>query len=442
MEPFGSDTQPAAFPPQINDGAWSDVLEAMDRTYSELVAYQERLEKQNAELQTLRAFLAEVMQSVTDYLIVLEKDGTISQASASFSRIFAPGGAESVGRALAERFSGRDRSRLLEAIEHCRATRSDATVEVMMETEQGPSPVDFRIAPRIDKRNRVIGTVLTGRPLGELRRAYSELETSHQALITAQTQLVRNEKLASLGRLLAGVAHELNNPISFVYANAHALEKYASRFETYFKRVSEGASRDELINLRQELRLDRNLANLRDAITGARDGAERVRSIVEDLRRLSSEGSGEMVAFDLADTARIAASWVERGAKSGVAIRFDGPAPCWARGRTGHIQQVIMNLVQNALDAMEGQPDAGLEIRTGYEGEMAVMTVTDNGPGIPAHLRDSIFDPFFTTKDVGKGTGLGLAISLKIMEEHRGTLTLVPVARGTAFRMTLPKGAR
>jgi two-component system sensor histidine kinase HupT/HoxJ len=92
----------------------------------------------------------------------------------------------------------------------------------------------------LDDRGRVIGHVLTGRPLGELRRAYAELEHSHDELKAAQALLVRNEKLASLGRLLAGVAHELNNPISFVYANTHALDRYASKFETYFERVQAG----------------------------------------------------------------------------------------------------------------------------------------------------------------------------------------------------------
>ncbi len=153
------------------------------------------------------------------------------------------------------------------------------------------------------------------------------MRESHDALKTAQAQLVRNEKLASLGRLLAGVAHELNNPISFVYANTHALERYAGKFETYFARVQDGASRDELIELRRDLRLDREVANLRTH-HGARDGAERVRDIVEDLRRLSSDGSGEKVVFDLAETVRVAASWVLRGMKQSVTLTMDPMERC------------------------------------------------------------------------------------------------------------------
>lgn len=425
--------------PDRKDAVWTDVLLAMDRTYSELVAYQEQLESRNAELMSLRAFLTGIMQSVTDFLIVLDKDGLISEASDSFCRAVSLGEPHRVGLPLADLMSAEDAPLLIGAIADCRKLRSEVTIELELQSEHGPTPVDFRLAPRLDKRGRVIGTVLTGRPLGELRRAYSELEESHAALISAQTQLVRNEKLASLGRLLAGVAHELNNPISFVYANTHAIEKYAARFETYFEKVAAGASRQELIALRHELRLDQGLANLRDAVEGARDGSERVRDIVEDLRRLSAHGTGERARFDLHETARIAAHWVGRGDRSGTAISIDGAQPCWAFGRLGHIQQVLMNLIQNGVDAVHGQDGGALEVQLSNEGGRAVLVISDNGPGIPEGQRASIFDPFFTTKEVGKGTGLGLAISLKIVEEHGGSLVLLPSDKGAKFRLELPE---
>jgi two-component system sensor histidine kinase HupT/HoxJ len=275
--------------------------------------------------------------------------------------------------------------------------------------------------------------------VGELRRALAALETSHAELKAAQAQLVRNEKLASLGRLLAGVAHELNNPISFVYANAHALERYAAKFQTYFDRVQEGASREELVRLREELRLDRELRNLRDAVQGAREGAERVRDIVEDLRRLSSDGAGEMVDFDLVETARVAASWVRRGVRPGIDLDFEGADSLLARGRPGHVQQVVMNLVQNALDALEGREDGRIRVRADAVGGRAVLSVSDNGPGVPAASEAAIFDPFYTTKPVGKGTGLGLSISHKIVEEHGGRLRLLPQdGPGATFVFDLP----
>ncbi|MCX7890634.1 MAG: ATP-binding protein [Rhodobacteraceae bacterium] len=424
-------------PPHFSDDAWIEVLSAVDRTYADLVSYQEQLERQNAELQEMRTFLTAILSSVSDVLIVADRAGRVAQVSRSVRTL--TGRSVEAGQPLAEMFDAAGREALAALLAQVRDTRRGAEIEANLLTAEGEEPLEISVAPRLDERGRIDGFVLTGRPLGALRKAYARLSESHAALKAAQAQLVRNEKLASLGRLLAGVAHELNNPISFVYANAHALGRYAAKFETYFARVQEGASREELITLRADLRLDRELVNLREAIRGAFDGAERVRDIVEDLRRLSSDGTGEKVAFDLAETVRIAASWVMRGMKQPVRLEMDPMEPLRVLGRAGHIQQVVMNLVQNAIDALEGRPDGLIRLSVAAEGGQAVLTVADNGPGVPAEVRASIFDPFFTTKPVGRGTGLGLSISHKIAEEHGGSLSLCDAAGGGAcFRLTLP----
>jgi len=114
--------------------------------------------------------------------------------------------------------------------------------------------------------------------------------------------------------------------------------------------------------------------------------------------------------------------------------------PAQVLGRVGHVQQVVMNLVQNSVDALEGQDDGVIRLSVQVEGDRAVLSVSDNGPGIPEPLRASIFDPFFTTKPVGRGTGLGLSISHKITEEHGGSLTLSDGTEGACFRLSLPLG--
>jgi two-component system sensor histidine kinase HupT/HoxJ len=424
---------------KFGEEAWVDVLEAVDKTYAELVDYQEQLESRNSELLILRSFLSSVMSSIHDFLVVTGRDCRITDASASFCAAVGVKIDALIGREVTDFICAPDRPKLLDKIQLTISAKSGATVEADLQTTEGPDPVEFKVAPRLDRRKRVSGVVLTGRTLGQLRRAFSDLEESHEELKHAQGQLVRNEKLASLGRLLAGVAHELNNPISFVYANTHALEKYLDRFETYFEKVQAGASRQELIELRQELKLNRDLKNLRTAIEGARDGSERVRSIVEDLRRLSADGSGAFSLFDLAETAQISADWVKRGAKSKIDIQIDGPDRCMAYGRPGHIQQVTMNLIQNAVDAVSDAPDATVVVRLAREDDRAILKVCDNGPGIPDEISSKVFDPFFTTKDVGEGTGLGLSISLKIAEEHGGSLTLEPSEQDrTCFRLELP----
>ncbi|OUD10998.1 PAS domain-containing sensor histidine kinase [Marivivens niveibacter] len=421
----------------VSDETWVDVMRAVDRTYAELVDYQTQLEARNAELDEMRSFMASVFASVSDVLIVVDRYGTVEQAAGSFEALLGIRPADVQGQPLST--IGND-PRLHDAVKSVIHTRMAARAEIDLPTPDGPTPLDMSIAPRFGDRGKSLGAVLIGRPVGELRHAYSELEDSHRALQEAQTHLVRNEKLASLGRLLAGVAHELNNPISFVYANTHALEKYVSRFVTYFEAVENGASRQDLIALRQDLRLGRELSNMRTAIDGARDGAERVRDIVEDLRRLSADGTGDFAPFDLVETTRVATHWVVRGMKSHAPIHTEMPLKLTAMGRDGHIQQVIMNLVQNALDAVEGMDGAEIHIRAGQRGDMVFVEVADNGPGIGPDIAQSIFDPFFTTKPVGKGTGLGLSISHKIAEEHGGNLALIPSDKGACFRLSLKGG--
>ena len=422
----------------FTDDAWANVLAAVDRSYAELVAHQEQLERQNAELQDLRRFIASILGSVTEVMAVLDREGRVEEVSASLARATGCQAESLAGQPVGDLMTREGAAQIDAALQGLRLSRAAAQFEAEIVTPDGPAPFEIALSARVNDRGRVMGAVLVGRPLGELRQAYSELERSHQQLKEAQLQLVRNEKLASLGRLLAGVAHELNNPISFVYANAHALEKYLGRFETYFERVQAGAEREELIALREELKLGRNLKNLRDAIHGARDGAERVRDIVADLRRLSADGSDTRAPFDLVEIARVAAHWIERGSASGITTRFTGLPALQVTGTPGHVQQIVMNLIQNAMDAVRGQPDGAVTIDIAREGALALLTVTDTGPGVPAEVRGAIFDPFFTTKPVGQGTGLGLSICNKIAEEHGGTLTLCPSDHGACFRLSLP----
>lgn len=412
---------------------------AMDRTYSELVDYQERLEAQNKELDEMRQFMNLVLSSVSDMLIVVAKDGSIERTGGAIQKILGADMAVEAGTPLGAVLDNAEQNPLPAVIDRVMQTSEPTTVEVEFATSRGPTPLEISVSPRLDQRGRRQGAVLVGRPLGELKSAYSELEASHTALKQAQTQLVRNEKLASLGRLVAGVAHELNNPISFVYANTHALEKYTERFETYFEAVQNGKGRPELAALRDSLRLDRTVQNLRAAIDGAKDGAERVRDIVEDPRRLSAEGTGELVSFDLMTTTRTAADWVVRASKAQVDIAFTDTSSKMARGNPGHVQQIVMNLVQNAIDAMSETREPSLKLHIKDRENQVVLQVIDNGTGISDENAAAIFDPFFTTKPVGKGTGLGLSISHKIAEEHGGTLTLVRSGPdGCCFALSLP----
>lgn len=423
----------------FSDEVWVDVLRSVDIAYQQLVDHQIALEARNRELEGMRGFLTSVLAAMSDVLIVCGQEGQVLEINASCLELIGRDRETVVGTPVAELFAEEDRKGLGHDLSVLNSRGMVGTTERSLLTPDGPTPLELSATVRIDDRRRAIGAVLMGRPLGELRRAYRDMEESHRALLEAQSQLVHSEKLASLGRLLAGVAHELNNPISFVYGNAHALARYVEKFTAYFDRVEAGASRSELVALRRELKLDRAVKNLQSAVGGALEGAERVRDIVESLRRLSAAGTGQIERFDLGETARLATFWVVKGRATEITPHIDTPEPVFALGRPGHIQQVAMNLVQNAIDAMEGVAGPELSVSVRERDGRAVLEVSDRGPGISEEAAIRLFDPFFTTKPVGKGTGLGLSISYKIVEENGGTLSFANRSEGgAAFTLSLP----
>jgi len=219
--------------------------------------------------------------------------------------------------------------------------------------------------------------------------------------------------MASLGRLVAGVAHELNNPISFIIGNVHALRRYAERLGQYLAAVHEGVPAEEIEQLRKRLRIDRILVDLDPLIEGTIEGAERTREIVDGLKRFSAVDRDEQQRFDLAEVIERAVRWVCQAERKSfkVATEFSGPLP--VIGSAGQMQQVAMNLVQNAADATRLTELPTLRISSEQvstaQGARILLRFEDNGPGItPVHLAH-VFDPFFTTKPVGQGTGLALS---------------------------------
>jgi two-component system sensor histidine kinase HupT/HoxJ len=302
--------------------------------------------------------------------------------------------------------------------------------------------VDFNCSPRRDAAGRRSGFVLVGRPLGELQRAYRQLRESHAALKQAQQQLVHSEKLASLGRLVAGVAHELNNPISFVLGNVQALQRYGERLQRYFEAESSAATPAERQALRAQWRIDKLLADLPSLIDGMSEGAQRTSDIVDGLRRFSAADARELGEVDLRDVVERAIHWIRKGSAPDFVVRWRSPAePCLLRGSAGQLLQVCMNLIQNAAHACQGVPQGALDIGlVPGPGEHWVLCFDDNGPGIPPDDRSRVFDPFFTTKPVGQGTGLGLSISHGIVEQHGGRLRVeASQAGGARFVIELPR---
>ena len=425
----------------MDEAAWVDVIGKMEEVYSQLVRDEIALEAKNAELERSQQFIFSLLGAMSDVLVACDENGRIEETNAALRELAGRSEEALRGRPLAELLAGDgDRERLRVALDN--APRRGSTIELeLLDAQRQPVPVDFNITPRFSIAGQLVGHVFVGRPLGELKRAYHQLREAHEALKRTQQQLLHSEKMASLGRLVAGVAHELNNPISFVLGNVHALQRYTERLREYLAAIHAQAGADEQARLRAKLRIDYLLADLPSLMEGTLEGAQRTADIVQGLKRFSAMDRGERSEVDLNGVIERAIHWVRKGTAPTFEVHWSAGEPCTIHGNAGQLLQVLMNLVQNAYDAAATRSNAtpALWVALQRDGDTARVSLRDNGPGIaPEHL-SRIFDPFFTTKPVGKGTGLGLSISYGIVEQHGGRLTARNHPEGGAeFLLELP----
>jgi len=424
----------------VGEDVWIDVIQKMDEVYNDLLQYEVALEEKNSALEESQQFILSVLTSMSDILVVCNRHGIIEDVNQSLVRFTGLAEAELRGRPIYDLFADEASRQQAQRTFASHAAEPMHDCELRLRAADGSAmAVSLNCTPRMSAVGKMLGLVITGRPVGELRQAYKALRQAHDDLKRTQQQLLHSEKMASLGRLVAGVAHELNNPISFVLGNVHALRRYVDRLERYLEAVHRGASHEELAALRGELRIDRIIGDLHPLVDGTVEGAERTRAIVDGLKRFSAMDREENLPFDLAEVVQRSVHWVTKAGSDRFRVSLDLPEKLLVVGSSGQMQQVVMNLVQNACDATAGQADPRLDIAARIEDGRVVIDFRDNGPGIEADNLDKIFDPFFTTKPVGKGTGLGLAISYGIVERHGGRLEVANHADGGAvFTLSLP----
>ncbi|OIP14606.1 MAG: PAS domain-containing sensor histidine kinase [Comamonadaceae bacterium CG_4_9_14_3_um_filter_60_33] len=441
----------------VGDDTWLDVIHKMEEVYSKLVSDEVELEQKNAQLEQSQQFIFSLLSSMSDVLIACNQDGLIEESNAALCELVGRSEQDLRGTPVPDLLADAQSVQRWQLAMFHATTREVAVVELNLRDAPGQTvPVDMSCAPRHNSSGRQVGWVLVGRPMGELKRAYHQLREAHDALKLAQQQLLHAEKMASLGRLVAGVAHELNNPISFVLGNVHVLQRYGSRLERYLGAVHQLDLPESVQALRKELRMDAIVKDLPSLMEGTLEGAQRTADIVNGLKRFSTASQGEVTQVELNAVVERAIHWVQKGTAPNFEIHWTHGPDCLVSGNAGQLLQVMMNLIQNAADAAnntnantatdaieaaKASTAAAPQLRitlTLHDGQVQ-LRFADNGPGIaPEHLL-RIFDPFFTTKSVGKGTGLGLSISYGLVEQHGGRLSCANLPQGGAeFTVTLP----
>ena len=271
-----------------------------------------------------------------------------------------------------------------------------------------------------------------------------ELKGKQQAELAMkkmQTQLIQQEKMASIGQLAAGIAHEINNPVCFISSNLSTLEKYQRRISEYIDFLETtllDCCGNRYDDQRQNMKMGHILEDTQSLIAESLEGTDRVRNIVADLKSFSHTDDRKTGLFQLNDCIRTTLNIVKHEFKyvADLVLDLDNDLPN-LNGNHQQIGQVIANLVVNAAHAIDGH--GVITVRTRQDGDQISLCIQDTGKGIaPEHI-GRIFEPFFTTKEIGKGTGLGLSICYDIITKHGGTIMVTSDAGvGTTFFIQLP----
>ncbi len=290
-----------------------------------------------------------------------------------------------------------------------------------------------------------IGAILErGANKKKIEESYQEIKTSHERLKQAQSQLVHSEKMASLGQLAAGVAHEINNPIGFVMSNVDTLKDYAKSLREYFNLSQQYMNKplesieQQMIQLDEKQDFEFILKDIHELISESEGGLKRVKDIVANLKSFARSDEEKSEKFQINECIDNIVKVVWNELKYHVTLHkeLDDKLPK-IHGHEGQIGQVIMNILVNAAQSIEAEGD--IHILTHKSDQNIIIDIKDNGKGMSQSIQDKIFDPFFTTKGVSEGTGLGLSISYGIIDKHGGSIGVQSVeGEGTCFSIALP----
>ena len=285
--------------------------------------------------------------------------------------------------------------------------------------------------------------VLLERKVGERTL---ELRQSNEHLKQTQSQLVNAEKMASIGQLTAGIAHEISNPVNFITSNIAPLRRDLEDMLEVLGKYRATSGNDprlmEIVKLEQDLGLDDSIAEIKDLLGSIEEGAGRTAEIVRGLRNFSRLDEDGLKPADINEGLRSTITVLAPQIRDQLTIEIDLAELPEVECHPGKLNQVFMNMLTNAAQSVRKRHPGGegcVNVITRQENGAAVVVIRDNGMGMPPEVRSRIFEPFFTTKDVGEGTGLGLSIAYGIIEKHHGRIEVDSVeGQGAEFRIILP----
>ncbi len=307
--------------------------------------------------------------------------------------------------------------------------------------ELPPSDSSVELDYLIQAFNDMIRNVSVARKA--LESKIQELKEANIEIRNTQATLVQSAKMISLGQIVAGVAHELNNPVAFIYSNMHHLSSYIEKITQMMDEYQKARAvlpqpkREELERIEKELEIDFILKDMSDLTKSCLDGANRTKDIVLGLRTFSRMEESVFRPWDLHEGIQSTLRLLNAELKNRIIVHQEFEELPKVECNPNQINQVFMNLLANSAQAITGRGE--IWIRTFAKGENVVIEIQDTGPGMKPDTLNHIFVPFFTTKEVGKGTGLGLSIAYGLIQKHQGTIEVEStLGEGTLFRIILP----
>ena len=285
----------------------------------------------------------------------------------------------------------------------------------------------------------------------QLKNKNYELQKAYQNINETQSQLARSKKLASIGQLAAGMAHEINNPIGFILSNTSSLQTYFSDFKSLFEiyaklelAIAQKSSEENILSIldeittnKEQIELNFLLDDIDDVFKETQSGLERIKKIISDLKNFSGSGIEDNSLVDVHECIESSILLVKSQVQNKIEIEksfcSDAPIICNA----SHIKLALMNIILNAAQAIK--LEGVVSISTEIVGNDISICIQDSGTGMKKDILSNIFNPFFTTREVGEGSGLGLSVSFDIIKQHKGDINATSqLGEGSKFTVTLP----